>query len=189
MPSDDDALPKVSDPEVLARIVDSDLLTSFDRWNTELVRPIEHKSPLRDIPLHIDPEQWALSQISEPDQFVRPDGLDDLLKEVTPQALLRDLHRPPMNTERPPLELRIDNVFDPGARNATAEAKAAQELEPLPYIEKTSALLREDMVRRRVFLQEKWQPYLSDDTPRPTREEEADSESPFAREREDYDDE
>ncbi len=63
------------------------------------------------IDVHVDPDiamfdhamLQKVSVVAEPRDVERPEDLDDDLKEVTPQALLRDLHRP---------ETDFNKVFD-----------------------------------------------------------------------------
>jgi hypothetical protein len=58
--------------------------------------------PPADVTLHIDPSIMQLDMamiaqrgaIAEPRDFQRPPDLEDALRDCTPQALLRDLHRP-----------------------------------------------------------------------------------------------
>jgi hypothetical protein len=62
----------------------------------------------REIALHIDPDMVQLdtvmiakrSAIAEPRDVERPPDLEDALHDCTPQALLRDLHRPELNFDK-----------------------------------------------------------------------------------------
>jgi hypothetical protein len=68
----------------------------------ELLRP---RSPIK---LNIDPTISSLDPvlverfngIAEPRQIQRPEDVEDDLREATPQALLRDLHRPELDFEK-----------------------------------------------------------------------------------------
>lgn len=68
----------------------------------ELIRP---RPPVK---LNVDPSISYLDQtmierfngIAEPRQIQRPEDVDDDLREATPQALLRDLHRPELDFEK-----------------------------------------------------------------------------------------
>lgn len=88
----------------------------------------------------------AQSAIAEPREVEIPDALIDDLKECTPQALLRDLHRPELDFEKqleitdPLAEARLDIVAEVDTAMATS-----WKLPPLgtsPYAE-GSALLAE----------------------------------------------
>ena len=67
--------------------------------------------PPAEVALHIDPDIVQLdtamiaqrSAIGEPRDVVRPTDIEDAVRDCTPQALLRDLHRP---------ELNFDKAFD-----------------------------------------------------------------------------
>lgn len=60
------------------------------------------------------------------DQYSRPRWIDDALAERTPQAVLRDLHRPVRDVGRPELQwTELSEDLGAGARQAYAEAAAA----------------------------------------------------------------
>jgi hypothetical protein len=72
-----------------------------DRMADPLALPLE-------VALHLDPDIVQLdtamiaqySAIAEPRDVVRPSDLEDALSDCTPQALLRDLHRPELNFDK-----------------------------------------------------------------------------------------
>lgn len=149
--------------------VDTELLAAIERrTQRELARRHEPTVRPREPSLHVDPAAWGAGYLVEPrERDVPPELLGDL-RELSPQALLRDLHRPVRPetfVEREPL---AENV-DPGGRQAYADAKAAIALarEPLPVIVPTVRLVAEEQARRRAWLAETWQPHLRDDEPRP----------------------
>ena len=82
--------------------VDPAWLDAFDRRMAPLREVIR---PLPPLPLRIDPaiarfDHAMLEQrstIAEPREVERPSDLSDALAERTPQALLRDLHRPELD--------------------------------------------------------------------------------------------
>jgi len=67
--------------------------------------------PLPEVTLHADPSIMQLDTamiaqlgaIADPRELVQPPDLEDALRDCTPQALLRDLHRP---------ELQFDKAFE-----------------------------------------------------------------------------
>jgi hypothetical protein len=103
--------PSNEDPEFAERrkrqnealaAVDPAWLDAFDRRITALRDVVK---PLPPLEMHIDPaiarfDHAMLEQrssIAEPREVERPSDLSDALAERTPQALLRDLHRPELD--------------------------------------------------------------------------------------------
>jgi hypothetical protein len=158
----------VEDPKVSAvfdEVVDRELADGIvrrverrlTREPAELVRTV---AP----PMHLDPDDWGAGFLAVHDRE-RPIQLVADLQEVSPQASLRDLFRPEMESrwhERIPLEHNVDR----GAQQAYAEVRAAQVLEPLPVIPLMTRAVAEEQARRRAWLKETWQPMMTDDQPR-----------------------
>ena len=82
------------------------LLELCDRWVTSTPR-VFHDNPkampsyLRELPIHVAPEEWGgsgrMREIADGGPvcgLLVPEGTSDALKQVSPQALLRDLFRP-----------------------------------------------------------------------------------------------
>jgi hypothetical protein len=102
------------DPEVAAvRKRRNEAIAAVDPAMLEAHRlrvepPDELIKPRPPVKLNVDPGISRLDQgmidrlgaIAEPRQLERPEGLDDDLREATPQALLRDLHRPELDFDK-----------------------------------------------------------------------------------------
>ena len=102
------------DPEVAAvRKRRSEAIAAVDPALLEAHRlrvesPDELIKPRPPVTLHVDPSISRLDQamvdrlgsIAEPRQIERPEEVTDDLREATPQALLRDLHRPELDFDK-----------------------------------------------------------------------------------------
>lgn len=103
--------PPAEDPEFTERrkrqdaalaAVDPGLLEAHRRRTEGLADVIK---PPPEVTLHVDPSIVRIDTarieqrgaIAEPRDFERPADLEDALRERTPQALLRDLHRPELD--------------------------------------------------------------------------------------------
>jgi hypothetical protein len=137
--------------------VDPALLEAL-RHRVEPARPLI--KPLPPVTLHIDPEialfDTAMLErqysVAEPRDVERPGDLEDALGERTPQALLRDLHRPELDFEK--VFERTDAIAEQwvDARAAAAEEMARSMKLPPPEpsgFQKLYALMRELRAERR----------------------------------------
>lgn len=116
-----------------------------------------------NVKLNVDVEKWGTGFLSVRDREP-PGDLSSALREVTPQALLRDLFRPEMQF---PFQSEVkEGMFRPPLTETYRSIRAAQQREPLPSIEPLSTVVRESQERRRRFLSERWQPHRPDDAPR-----------------------
>lgn len=158
--------PPIHDPEVIERrkrqdealaAVDPALLERHRRRIAAMSDPVK---PLPPIEVRVDPgiaqldasmiEQRA--SVAEPREIERPDYIADALAERTPQALLRDLHRPELD-----FQLRLERTdaiaeyrTDPAER-VTEIMKTSLRLPPagVTPVQENRALLRELRVERR----------------------------------------
>lgn len=150
----------------LARLADPAMLDQVARrTGRRLAGPPRLDVRLRAPELHVDPATWRTGFVSVEREVDIPQELKRDLQELTPQAILRDLHRPVRQSiwhEREPVATDVD----PGGRRAYAEARAALVREPLAPITPASRFLAAELRRRRAFLAETWQPWLRDDEPR-----------------------
>jgi len=137
----------------------------FARETARVAR--EHDLPirLREPRTHLDPAEWRAGYLAVHERELPPQLLEDL-KQLSPQALLRDLYRPVWKPEPVVLELQEELRLDFGARRASAEARSARSREPLPRVEPGAAVMVEEQARRRQVLAEPWQAQLPDDAPR-----------------------
>jgi len=158
--------PRTDDPEVVARrkrqdealaAVDPALLERHRRRIAAMSDPIK---PLPQIAVRVDPSIAQLdasmieqrASVAEPREIERPDYIADALAERTPQALLRDLHRPELD-----FELRLERsdaiaeyLTDPEA-SVTAIMKTSLRLprSGVTPFQENRALLRELRDERR----------------------------------------
>ncbi|TMQ10742.1 MAG: hypothetical protein E6J90_24930 [Deltaproteobacteria bacterium] len=122
------------------------------RRRVEPPRPVV--KPLPPVELHVDPDIALFDMamldrqvsVAEPREMERPRDLEDVLAERTPQALLRDLHRPEFDFEK--VFERVDMLAEErrDAHTAVAAAMASSlKLPPLeaPAFAQSYALLRE----------------------------------------------
>jgi hypothetical protein len=158
--------PPAEDPEFVERrrrqeaalaAVDPALLESHRRRTEGLTGTIK---PLPELVLHIDPSIVRIDMamieqrgtIAEARDVERPADLEDALSERTPQALLRDLHRPELDFykefQRVDLmeEYRVDIAA--GVAEAMATSTRLPAREPSPFA-KEYALLQELRAERR----------------------------------------
>jgi hypothetical protein len=141
----------------------ADLLT---RWETR--QPSLGESPAFFRPslhLNIDPDQWTHGLEVHTREL--PQELFNSLRERTPQALLRDLHRPVIKFYVEPALIEGTEVI--GQLNLEFEKlRQARKLDPRPSIEPTVNVFHAEQTRRRGFLAKRWEPILSDETDRKT---------------------
>jgi hypothetical protein len=113
-------------------------LVEAHRRRVEPERPVV--KPLPPIALRVDPDialfDTAMLErqhgVAEPREIERPGDLDDALAERTPQALLRDLHRPELDFEKifERVDVLAEQRLDPSA--AVAEVMAGSTKLPPP---------------------------------------------------------
>jgi hypothetical protein len=117
-----------------------------------------------EMPLHLDPTEWRTGFLAVHERELPPELYADL-RENTPQAYLRDLHRvvKPFSATLEPVE---GSRVVGGWAEALDEARAARVREPLPVVEPTTGAVREEQQRRRALLAERWQPAIPDDAER-----------------------
>ncbi len=140
---------------------------------TKLVTRWETNQPLsqREVPvffrpslqINIDPDRWARSLEIHSREL--PQELFNDLRERTPQALLRDLHRPVMQFFVEPQLIEGTEVI--GQLNREFEKLVqARKRDPRPSIEPSVNVFIEEQRRRRTFMAKRWEPILADDVDR-----------------------
>jgi hypothetical protein len=124
--------------------------------------------PPPTLELHVEPERWGagflrVREVDLPAELYRD------LHELTPQALLRDLFRP---VWREVLHERQELVppRDPADQLALRQLRESRRRAPLPRIEPSARAVSKEMLRRRAFVAERWQPHHADDADRPVVE-------------------
>ena len=111
------------------------------------------------VKINIEVEKWGVGFLSVQERMTPPD-LTSALREVAPQALLRDLHRP---TQQFVFSAEVkEGMYRPPLTEAYREIRAAQHREPLPSIEPLGVVVQEAQVARRLFLAERWLPHKPD---------------------------
>jgi hypothetical protein len=111
-------------------------------------------------------DAWRLRLAGEPRELERPPAIADALKERTPQAILRDLHRPVRMI--PPIKLRPVVVgADPGAGSArTRKAMVARYAVRMAQHRLAAAIGAEALAELRDLLAKPWEPALPEDEAR-----------------------
>jgi hypothetical protein len=111
-------------------------------------------------------DTWQLRLAGEPREVERPPQLADDLQERTPQAILRDLHRPVRMI--PPIKLRPVVVgADPGAGSArTRKAMVARYAVRMAQHRLAAAIGAEALAELRDLLAKPWEPALPEDEAR-----------------------
>lgn len=131
-----------------------------DRWE----RPMIHERALpvfiRDrLPSTIELERWTHGfEVHE--RELPPEIYADL-RELTPQALLRDLDRPE-TTFFVEMELREGTQVRGLLDEQLAFVRAARTLDPRPVVEPSVRAVAAERERRRAFANEPWQPIRPD---------------------------
>lgn len=159
--------------ERIAKDADPQLMRRIARWEDHHMLPgRQSTSPpaplpmaIRRQPTHFDRlADWYCGYLGVRQEYEVLYELQQDLKQSVPQAILRDIYRPVRDLrvewERPEFEL------DPGGRKGTAEAKKAQQREPLPAPISALSVFLAEQRRRRRFQSTPWQPQRADDAPR-----------------------
>lgn len=150
----------------IAALGDTRLLDALERRKHEV--PIRELVPLglyaREPALHVEPADWGAGFLAVRERDL-PSQLYSDLKQLTPQASLRDLYRPVRASVWHEREPMVPD-WDPAGRRAFAEARAAQARPPVPKLAPIASEVAAEQTRRRAFLREPWQPLLSDEEPR-----------------------
>jgi hypothetical protein len=158
--------PPAEDPEFAERrrrqdaalaAVDPALLEAHRRRTEGLSGTIQ---PLPELVLHVDPSIVRIDTamieqrgtIAEPRDVERPADLEDALRERTPQALLRDLHRPELDFHKEFQRVDLMEEYRVDIAAGVAEVMTASTRlparEPSPFA-KEYALLQELRAERR----------------------------------------
>lgn len=150
--------------ERVALSADPRLIERLERLrHPDLERTYELVRYAGELPIHLDPGVWGTGFLEVHDS-IAGDNIQSLLHEPIPQALLRDLFRPPFSEPRQ--FARLELPLDPGAREAyrlIQEAKRREVVVPPETIGESILRAREEW---RTAMTEPWKPYLDDDAPR-----------------------
>jgi hypothetical protein len=148
-------------------VVDPRLIAHCERYEQRAQRRGTAPSPVRTVrppELHLDPKQWGTGFLAVREREI-PWQLSDDLKQLSPQALLRDLHRPEMELRgvafRP-----IEGTDRQAPLKELGELRGLRQKPPLPRIESLSGVMRAYQTFRRNLVEERWEPLLPDDAPR-----------------------
>lgn len=159
--------------ERIRRDADPLLLKRIHRWEDHRMLPgRKSTAPPPPLPMALRPQptrfdrlaDWYCGYLGVRDDFEVPYETQQDLKQAVPQAILRDIYRPvkqmTIEWERHEFEL------DPGGRRGLAEAKAAQQREPMPRPISSLAIVAAEQRRQRRFKAMPWQAVRPDTAPR-----------------------
>lgn len=159
-----DELSKVKDSWTY--LSDTKLVRFVDRYDRDdLVHDFSLPIRVREIETHVDPDQWGAGFLSVHDWWI-PIELTRDIHTCTPQALLRDLHRPVRPDQFPGFEVIVPRR-DVAGLEAVADARAALIREARPVVEPTVRAVIEYQEEWRSFVRTRWQPHIPDDKPHP----------------------
>ncbi len=144
---------------------DEKLIALMTRWERSPLKGLpEATTYVREQRTHLEPADWRVGYLSVSDRERPPEVWSDL-NEVTPQALLRDLHRPVRSTE--PVERERHDIPTVGElARVRAEILAAMEDHRFPDYTPASRFVSALCEVRSRWVSEPWQPYLDDEAPR-----------------------
>jgi hypothetical protein len=152
--------------EVLQSLADASLMQVVrDRYTRPFARHHSLPTVSRNPRNHLDPRDWYTGFLQADREVERPGQLVSDLNEVVPQALLRDLYRPVMESRWLEREPQMEPL-DRAGLDGTRVARAARTLAPLPRITSLTVEVAAEQRRRRALLAETWKPLLRDDEPR-----------------------
>ena len=150
----------------LEAVANPRLLDQIERWDRS-ARPFEVKirTYFREPRLLLERGGWRYKGHFEITEREFSGELTHDLMQRMPQAKLRDLFRPVMELGWHERESLVDPPDTAGLR-AMADAKAAQQRQPVETLASLLAVVKQEQAKRRAWLAERWQPFLKDDEPR-----------------------
>jgi hypothetical protein len=141
------------------------VLDQSARWESLPLPDYElHLQVQPTMALRLDPTGFGILDTSARERDL-PAELPSDLRALTPQALLRDLHRPVLKFEAR-LEPREGSELLGRWQEARGEFLAALRREPIPWVEGSVVAVTGDLLRRRALHTVPWQPHLPDEAPR-----------------------
>jgi hypothetical protein len=148
------------------QLIDATLIERCERHERRAQRREPRALPRRwKAPeLHLDPARWGTGFLAVREREI-PWQLSDDLKQLSPQALLRDLHRPVMELRILPRE-PVEGTDRRAALAALGELRGLRQKPPLPRIESLGLVMRAYQTFRRNLVEERWEPAMPDDAPR-----------------------
>lgn len=118
----------------------------------------------RPLATHLDPGDWRTGFLAVREREI-PMALQEDLHRLSPQALLRDLHRPVFEGQVASRQL-VEGTAPPRSGDLLDEVRRARARAPLPRIESAGLAVRAYQAFRRQLHTERWRPLLADDAPR-----------------------
>lgn len=160
----------LADPEPRARdVVTADnapVLDRASRWEQlELQRLELPRFVAESLPSHLDPADWRTGFLEVHERDVPYQLLEDL-RQLAPQAKLRDLHRPVTEFTVTPEVLEGTAVIGRWKQIAAELSEARAIRRPPPTIGTSLRDVLAEQRRHRALMAEPWQPTLDDDAPR-----------------------
>jgi hypothetical protein len=153
--------------EAWRAVVDARLIDACERHQRgaeQLRREPSLPTFVRQPKLHLEPSDWGAGYLQVSEREI-PSELQQDLRQLMPQALLRDLYRPVHEIgwiER----AIVEGTGDRGGALAMAEARAARTRPERVHVEPGTRVVRAYQIWRRELYAERWQPILGDDEPR-----------------------
>lgn len=159
--------------ERIRRDADPLVLKRISRWEDHGMLPSRKSTaPPPPLPMAIRPQpthfdrlaDWYCGYLGVRDDYEVSYETQQDLKHAVPQAILRDIYRPVKNITRE--WERHDFELDPGGRQAMAEAKKAQQRDPLTPLPSSLTVFAAEQRRRRRLRDTPWQAARPDSAPR-----------------------
>ncbi len=161
-----EALPSGERPEpllakqVLQHVASHWIMNRMERFRRIQPRHVAQRLSHAPEPrLHLDPAEWRTGFLNVRDYDPPQELLNDL-REVAPQALLRDLFRPESEYAN---SWERQEPRDIAGIEGMRWARASRVRDPLPHISSGLTVVRQMQEHRRRFLQERWKPITPDD--------------------------
>jgi hypothetical protein len=167
MTSDDGDAAAATPPAAWRAVVDERLVDKCERHErnaAHFVRDWSVPIHLRELKTHLDPVEWRTGFLKVREREIAME-LNEDMRQLSPQALLRDLYRP-VREERWVARELVEGTGDRGGLEEMQKAREARKLPPLPRIEAAGGTLRAFQTWRRAMMAERWEPILRDDEPR-----------------------
>lgn len=151
--------------EVLDRIADRKLTAIEPRYNRISSVGVTIELVLREPADHTSPESWGVYPLEIQDKMIWNSEMMGDLKQLTPQALLRDLFRPVREDVRYPPE-PIDILTTQTVMAEPSPTLEVMQRQQLPEVRSSILAVEEADQHRRSIYTEDWQPVKADTEPR-----------------------
>ena len=146
--------------------IDASMIERCERHVRQAQRRGPRPLPERIKPprLHLDPAQWRTGFLTVHERQT-PYQLSEDLRQLSPQALLRDLHRPEIDLRWVARE-PVEGTDRRQGLEQLKELRGLRKKPELPRIEPVMRVMRAFQIFRRHLVEERWEPALPDEAPR-----------------------